>query len=154
MAPESFNASLPERDIILAKCVFCSKSEACQNAPTQVRRFFISTFFSLFFVYEFRVFCPHFQTLNSCVCPPSSYAPRSVLHTYSFVPSLSLESRWNPGDHLHWRRRRTVFLSIDLRSVFLLRFVIGKECAKNRTFTQSSFQIYKAAGRRADSSVI
>ena len=32
MAPESFNASLPERDIIIAKCVFCSKSEACQNA--------------------------------------------------------------------------------------------------------------------------
>ena len=23
MAPESFNASLPERDILIAKCVFC-----------------------------------------------------------------------------------------------------------------------------------
>jgi len=32
MAPESFNASLPERDIIIAKCVFCYTSEACQNA--------------------------------------------------------------------------------------------------------------------------
>ena len=47
MAPESFNASLPERDIIIAKCVFCYKSEACQNADTR-RSFFISTFFSLF----------------------------------------------------------------------------------------------------------
>ena len=81
--------------------------------------------FCLFFTF-FRkyVFCPHFQTLNTFV---SSFFVRSTLcapHIYSFVPSLSLESRWNPGDHLHWRRR-TVFWSIDLRSVVLLRFAIA-----------------------------
>jgi hypothetical protein len=91
MAPESFNASLPERDIILAKCVFCSKVRRAKMLTS--KELIISTFFSLFFVYEFRVFCPYFQTLNSCV---SSFFVSSTLcapHIYSFVPSLSLESR-------------------------------------------------------------
>ena len=86
MAPESFNASLPERDIILAKCVFCSKVRRAKMLTS--KELIISTFFSLFFVYEFRVFCPYFQTLNSCV---SSFFVRSTLCApHIFFRSVSL----------------------------------------------------------------
>jgi len=45
------------------------------------------------------------------------------------------------------KKKNSFLIDRSYKCVFLLRFVIGKECAKNRTFTQSSFQIYKAAGR-------
>ena len=92
MAPESFNASLPERDILIAKCVFCYLQVRNAKMLTQGASSFLP-FFHFFSYTSLGFFCPYFQTLNSCV---SSFFVRSTLcaaHIYSFVPSLSLSSR-------------------------------------------------------------
>ena len=92
MAPESFNASLPERDILIAKCVFCYLQVRNAKMLTQGASSFLP-FFHFFSYTSLGFFCPYFQTLNPCV---SSFFVRSTLcaaHIYSFVPSLSLSSR-------------------------------------------------------------
>ena len=60
MAPESFNASLPERDILIAKCVFCylqvrNAKMLTQGASSFLPFFHFFSYTSLgFFVHIFK----------------------------------------------------------------------------------------------------
>lgn len=55
---------------------------------------------------------------------------------YSFVPSLSRGALKPPITSAEEEEHRFL-IDFDRFCVFLLRFVIDKECAKNRTITQS-----------------
>ena len=106
VAPESFNASFAERDILCAFCVFyCIYA---RNAAARVCRrplsSFISAFFSLFFVNAF--FCPLLE--------PQTPLPSTLCATHTHILSFRENHSGEEDEHFFDRSNLRFFCVLRL----------------------------------------